>query len=466
MDHVLCALVYIISTLSRLCSGHEKRKPEDKLKILLVGYNGARNTGSDVRTVAIASQLKALFGPDQVQITVMTLDAQALEGYFDDDVELLTFSSLFPLDLLRACTTHHAAVLCEGSTLKSTFANALTLFMCEAAGVMSRQGKPCIAYGSEVGEMEPFLAKAAARLCKDTYFITRTQSSLAALKKLNLRGHAGTDAAWSYGGAINQKEAEELLRRQGWDGESPLLGLAVINPFCWPVRASLAKWLYGKVTGKLDGQYDKWYFFSDSPERREAYEGYIRAVAGAANEYMAETGAFPVLIGMERLDEAPCRELKERLNGTAAMFLSGNITADVMSGILRRLDMLVTSRYHAAVLSMEGGCPIVAVSMDERLDGIMRELGLDKDFLLSSYERNLQNRLVVALQTAHAEKSAIHKKIQTALPEYHRKLDDMGYFLRQYMRLSSGRNARGAASRKGARRLPSFLLTASSSLYS
>ena len=109
---------------------------------------------------------KTLFGPDQVQLTVMTLDAQTMDGYFDDDVELLTFSSLFPFDLLRACTTHHAAVLCEGSTLKSTFANALTLFMCEAAGVMSGQGKPCIAYGSEVGEMEPFLARAAAKLCK------------------------------------------------------------------------------------------------------------------------------------------------------------------------------------------------------------------------------------------------------------------------------------------------------------
>ncbi len=166
MDRVLCALVYIISALSRFCDGQEKWKPGDRFKILLVGYNGARNTGSDVRTVAIANQLKALFGPDQVQLTVMTLDAQTMDGYFDDDVELLTFSSLFPFDPLRACTTHHAAVLCEGSTLKSTFANALTLFMCEAAGVMSGQGKPCIAYGSEVGEMEPFLARAAAKLCK------------------------------------------------------------------------------------------------------------------------------------------------------------------------------------------------------------------------------------------------------------------------------------------------------------
>lgn len=88
---------------------------------------------------------------------------------------------------------------------------------------MASQGKPCLAYGAEVGEMEPFLEKAAVRLCRDTYFITRTENSLAALKKLGLHGHAGTDAAWSYDGAIGTSEAEDLLRRQGWDGVKPLL---------------------------------------------------------------------------------------------------------------------------------------------------------------------------------------------------------------------------------------------------
>ena len=35
------------------------------------------------------------------------------------------------------------------------------------------------------------------------------------------------------------------------------------------------------------------------------------------------------------------------------MFLSGETPADVMTGILRSLSSLVTSRYHAYVLSME-----------------------------------------------------------------------------------------------------------------
>ena len=40
--------------LARLGIGsYEEWEPGKKLKILLVGYNGARNTGSDVRVAAI-----------------------------------------------------------------------------------------------------------------------------------------------------------------------------------------------------------------------------------------------------------------------------------------------------------------------------------------------------------------------------------------------------------------------------
>ena len=287
MDYVLCRMIYLIVAFSRFTKrlaglglgAYDEREPDKKLKILLVGYNGARNTGSDVRVVAIAQQLKVLFGADRIQITVMTLDEKSLAGYFDEDVALLPFSSFFPFHLYRACSTHHAAILCEGSTLKSTFANGLTLFLCEAAGIMAAQGKPCISYGSEVGKMAPFMEKAARRLCRHTYFITRTEESLTALLRLGLQGHAGTDTAWLYKGAIPPEKADQLLKEQGWDGKAPLLGIAVINPFCWPVRASLWKWLRGHLGGDLSGQYDRWYFFSDSPRRRKAYEAYIQGIA-------------------------------------------------------------------------------------------------------------------------------------------------------------------------------------------
>lgn len=125
MERILCALIYLITALSGFSGKQEKWGPGRKLELLLVGYNGARNTGSDVCVAAIGRQVKALFAADKVQLTVMRLDAKSLAGYFDEDVKLLKFSSFFPLDLLRACSQHHAAILCEGSTLKNTFSAIL-----------------------------------------------------------------------------------------------------------------------------------------------------------------------------------------------------------------------------------------------------------------------------------------------------------------------------------------------------
>lgn len=430
----MSVLVRAIAAFARLkvgCCG--AWKPRERLRLLLVGYNGARNTGSDVRVAALARQIKEVFGADNVEITVMALDRAALAGYFDNDVILREFSSIFLWDLYRACCESHAAILCEGSTLKSTFANGLTLFMCEAAGIMAAQGKPCVAYGSEVGDMAPYVRRTARRLCRNTCFITRTEDALAALKALGLEGRAGTDTAWTYDGAIGADEARSLLTRQGWDGRKPLLGVAVINPFCWPVRASLGKWVRAGVTGRREGQYDKWYFFSDSPRRRAAYARYIDGVAQGVGGFLREHDCFPVVIGMERLDERACADLAARLDRPCAMFLSGSTPANVMAGILHCLDALVTSRYHAAVLGMQAGVPFAAVSMDERLDGIAKELGIEGSCLCHVTNAELANRIHTALSGIVRDRAAMVEAIRRQVGVYRERLRGMGAFLKGYM---------------------------------
>ncbi|MBO5994150.1 MAG: polysaccharide pyruvyl transferase family protein [Firmicutes bacterium] len=441
MDRILSLLVHVLTFFARFkkffakhgIGEYEEWQPGQKLKILLVGYNGARNTGSDVRVASIARQVADLLGKDNVEISVTTLDAYNLKGYFHKDVRMYTLPSLFPLHIFHACSIHHAAIICEGSTLKSTFANALTLFMCEAAGIMAAQGKPCIAFGSEVGAMEPFLRRAASRLCKDTYFITRTEGSLVELEKLGLKGHAGTDAAWLYEGAIENDEAQTYLREQGWDGEKPLLGIAVIDPFCWPVRSSFIKWFRGHINGNMQGQYDLWYFFSESDERKQAFEKYVAEIARGVKDFIGEKDCFPVIMGMERLDEKACRNLREKLDVSSAMFLSGEYSADIMTGILRQFDMLVTSRYHGAVLSMEHGCPVIAVSMDERLSRLMGDLSMDDKYLFGTADEELGRGIAAALESAWAERDDIHERIETKVAEYKRELTGMGEFMREYL---------------------------------
>lgn len=441
MDLVLILLIHNIVFLARFSEFFSKLglgsfsrwKPGERMELLLVGYNGARNTGADARVAAIVKQLKALFGAEKVHITVMTLDEQNLAGYFDEDVSLLPFSSIFLWDLYRSCCRSHAAILCEGSTLKSTFADALTLFFCEAAGIMANQQKPCIAYGSEVGQMTPHLRRTAIRLCKGTYFITRTRESQEALDVLGLTGHIGTDTAWSYDGAVPPQTAKAFLKQAGWDGTAPLLGVAVINPFIWPVKASFLRWLKGLCTGNWENQYDKWYFFSDSPKRKQAFEAYISGMAEAVKQFCETHGCFPVLIGMEWLDARACQALARQLGQPCAMVLSGDHPASEMTGVLRSLSMLVTSRYHAAVLSMAAGIPILAVSMDERLDSLLRELSFQRDYLYSVTEPQLGEKLYSAMKTAWEQAPGIAEHIHCKYNEYLERLSKMGSFLKTYI---------------------------------
>ena len=398
------------------------------LKILLVGYNGARNTGADARVVALTQQLEEALRGVKAEVTVMTLNKDDMKGYFPQQVHLLPFSTVFIFSLLRACSRHHVAILCEGSTLTPTFADALCVFFCEAAGIMRRQGKPCIAYGSEVGRLDGWLAKLSGDLCRNTYFMVRTEESFHNLQNLGLKGHVGTDTAWTFQSSEGEAWARQRLMDAGWDGCQPLMGVAPINPFCWPVRPSLWRWLKALTTRDFSLQYDKLYFFSDSTERRQQYEYYLQALAAATNRYSREHNAFVVILGMEKLDTSACERFEQQIESRHVVCTSKICDVFQMTGLLRHLSVLLTSRYHASVLSMERAIPIVAVSMDARLNGLMNEVKLADQYLHHTTDTDLENKIMVSLQMAGEHEKEIKDTLQRHLMVYKNKTTAMSQF--------------------------------------
>lgn len=386
---------------------YDEWHPGKKLKMLLVGYNGARNTGADARVVALVEQLIEEFGNDAIEITVMTLNPENVKGYFPASVKLYPFPTFFCWSLFRAASAHHVALLCEGSTLTHTFADALSMFFCQAAGIMKQQGKPCVAYGSDVTPLQRRLRRLTQQMCSEVQFIARSKPSLNALNNMGLRCTLGTDTAWTFGVPTQNDKGRELLIQQGWDGKQRLMGVAVINPYCWPVRPSMWKWFKAFVTGQRKLQYDKMYFFSDSANRRRKYQRYLTQLATAVKAYKAENDAFVVIIGMEKLDARACQDFRQLMGDDCAMVTSLDTPVFQMTSLLHCLDVLVTSRYHAAVLSMLKGMPIVAVSMDNRLDGLFRDIPVIEPHLHHVGDTDLANGVIRSLKEAEANNSAI-----------------------------------------------------------
>jgi polysaccharide pyruvyl transferase WcaK-like protein len=125
------------------------------------------------------------------------------------------------------------------------------------------------------------------------------------------------------------------------------------------------------------------YAFSRSRERSRAAAALASAYAELADWIVDEHGRSVALLCMEELDGpfAAAVQGKMRHGDRTRIFSSRDYNASQMAGLLRSLDLLVTARYHAAVLSLAAAVPQVAVGHDLRLRSLYDELGLSDLFV-------------------------------------------------------------------------------------
>src|SRR6202046_4191484 len=161
MDSVIEAWVSGLIELNKfewMLGAGEGWKPGEKLKLLFAGYNGTRNTGSDLRVEEILRQIRRILGPENISTTVMSQDFNLTKGYFGDAAQV-HLPDVFPPFLHSEVRKHHGVIACEGSMFKSKFANALTTMFIGALGMAAVENKLSIGYGAEAGYMDPSLAR-------------------------------------------------------------------------------------------------------------------------------------------------------------------------------------------------------------------------------------------------------------------------------------------------------------------
>lgn len=85
-------------------------------KVLLVGYNGANNTGSEARLLKVIEDVRAIAGP-RTMITVPTLNERNLRRYLQEDryLRIVPLPSIYHLTLRRLVRQHDLVMLVEGS---------------------------------------------------------------------------------------------------------------------------------------------------------------------------------------------------------------------------------------------------------------------------------------------------------------------------------------------------------------
>jgi polysaccharide pyruvyl transferase WcaK-like protein len=429
MDMVLQAwtssLIELSGALWKLGAGRPWQ-PGEKLKLLFAGYNGARNTGSDVRVEEMLRQARRVLGAENLDLSVMSQDFDASRGYFGDARQVF-LPDIYPPFLFREVRKHHGVVACEGSMFKSKFADALTTMFIGALGIASAENKLSVGYGAEAGFMNPLLERMCARYCKRSLIVTRNEESQAVLSKLGIASELGTDTAWTFE-PHPPDYGRKALTDAGWDGKTPVLAVCPINPFWWPVTPSTPKFLAHSLFGAYkDSYYRTIYFHKSGAGVDAAYKKYLAAMATGVKAFCSRHRVFLVLIAMEKLDTRACQALAPELGG-APVFSSETLDMYELVSILRCASLILSSRFHAIVTSMPSLIPSAGVTMDERIRNLMRERGHER-LLLTVDDPELGEKLVDVMEYLAANADTIREGIGSSVVRNLKTMARMGVFL-------------------------------------
>ena len=411
-----------------MLGGNKPWQPGEKLKLLFAGYNGTRNMGSDVRVEEMLRQIRHILGPERVDFSVMSQNFDFSKGYFEGTKQV-HLPDIFPPFLADEVPKHHGVVACEGSMFKSKFANALTTMMIGSLGIAAVENKLSVGYGAEAGHMDPLVAKMCARYCKNSLVITRNEESRTVLRELGVPTELGTDTAWTF----EPKPAEYgqgVLRHVGWDGRTPVLVVCPINPFEWPVKASVAKYALRSLTGAYkDSHYRTVYLHNSGPIADRAYQHYLSSIANAVDAFRKRRNVFVILVATERLDARPANRIAEKLGGVPVL-TSDQYNMYELVSILRACHMMASSRYHGIVTSMPALVPSAGITMDERIRNLMRERG-HQELLMTVEDPELEPRLLQALDTLATEGERISDGIARTVVKNLKVMARMGVFFEE-----------------------------------
>jgi polysaccharide pyruvyl transferase WcaK-like protein len=356
---------------------------QSELRVLMLGYSGANNTGAEALLLADIEDVQAVLGPQAV-ITIPSINPSNLRRYVKEtpNLRIASMPTICFSTIRRLVRENDLLMLVEGSTYMDTWSSALLWIYLWATYCADALGKPSLAYAVDTGQIKlAFNRRLLRRVAsKTSLIISRAAAAAERLRSFGVTAPMEVTADNAFTFRTDPADADLLSRV--WPEAGPnVVGMALVDFYQWPVVM--------KPWGRKEDCY-KWpYYFTHTPERIRATETLARSYAALADEMITRHGKAVALIGMEELDEVLLRKVHGFMAhpDRARIFCSRQYNASQMVSILRSLELLLTSRYHACVLSLAGQVPQIAIGHDLRLKTIYQELGLFEDFFVEPNSR-------------------------------------------------------------------------------
>lgn len=217
-----------------------------KPKILLVGYNGANNTGAEAKLLVAIDEIRSVVGPDAC-LTVPSLNEANLRRYLQEGSSLKikpVRPALFPVDIWNLVKQNDLIMLVEGSTYMDTWGAALLWYYLLATRYAYSMKKPCVGYSVDAGSASRFNRWLIRReASKTSLILARTKNAAQRLQKWGVKAPIEVTADNAFAFQPNPQD-RNILKRE-WPEASHVVGIAAEDIYMWPVH--IRPWI-GKNT--------------------------------------------------------------------------------------------------------------------------------------------------------------------------------------------------------------------------
>jgi polysaccharide pyruvyl transferase WcaK-like protein len=412
-------------------------KRKGRPKCVLITYSGANNTGAEARTIEAIQQIRNASGDSYDYYFTTINKANSLRYFSESDAfKIIEVHHIFFLfNLIPLYLRSDLVVLVEGSGFRQNFSSTLLWFFLSTLTLAQTLKIRTIAYAVDAGKLtKSNMIISRSVIDKLSLVMTRTKQAAEVIKSWGVKNSiiVNTDTAFSYKDE-GQSFFYELLLSHNLDPNKPTVAIAFKDFFYFPVDINLIKFFKRDKKYKFSSIY--YHNWNDSIEKKST--DFKRMVANFINEIQAEYDYNVILIAMEGMDEEPTTGINSFTNKHIPIFSSNQYDAQQISSILRNIQYLITTRYHALVLSMPAGIPTIAISHDERLESLMEELNLKKElyFEYDKYDsQELKSHLKGAFKYLHSNKDHIVGRLNIELINYVSLANNNEYEFKKFLK--------------------------------
>ena len=320
-------------------------------------------------------EIRSVLGSD-VQITVPSLNEANLRRYLSETPTLkikgFTPASVL-FDIRKFVKQSDLVFLVEGSCYMDTWGSALLWCYLLATRNAHSMKKPCIAYAVDAGSAGRFNRWLIRREASKTDLIlARTASAAQRLGKWGVKAPIEVTADNAFAFQPNPED-RDLLKRV-WPQAAHAVGVAAEDIYAWPVHMRL--W------DKKQYCYRWPYYYTHSKASRQKSDLLAKVLAAQSDDIIEEHDKDIALLSMEGLDAGFANKVQRLMKHPerTKVFTSLEYNASQITSVLRNLDLLITSRYHAGVLSLPNLVPQTAIGHDLRIRDLYADLEMSDLF--------------------------------------------------------------------------------------